>query len=1018
MNPSARSPIPSPGRLGLLSERAGEYLETLGWVGDSSIPLRRALSRAPDPDLALAALVRLYESLAEESPDALSELDTAFREDPTLQARLLGLFGGSGALGDHLVAEPQRWSMLRGELPTRAELFASMLGAVEATPEETVGDEPVDDPALSPSVDLSTPGTYRAGTTGGEAVNALRNTYRDEVTRLAAHDLASLVDDEPHLGLEVVGLFLSDLADAALTAALAVAVATVFPDEKMPNRLAVIAMGKCGARELNYISDVDVIFVAEPSDPKAARVAGEMMRIGSMAFFEVDAALRPEGKAGELVRSLDSHIAYYDRWAKTWEFQALLKARPMTGHRQLAEAYINALSPKVWTASERDDFVQDVQAMRRRVEENVPDNLRDRELKLGRGGLRDVEFAVQLLQMVHGRTDEQLRTVSTLDSLRALRHGGYLAREDGANLEHAYGFIRLLEHRLQLQRYKRTHLLPEDSDTEGYRWLARASGITADRRRSASQNLHEELRRVRGRVRRLHEKLFYRPLLDSIAAYDADALALSPKALERQLAALGFTSPRTSLGHLRALATAGARRGRIHSLLLPTLLEWLASTPDPDAGLLAYRRISEEHHYLSWFLRVLRDDNVIAKRLMRVLGTSVFVADLLQNAPDVIKDLADGTDGPLLVRDDAGDIAKALTAAATRHRTAEGVVRAARSLRRIELARIGAADVLGLLPVQEVCERLTGVWTAVLDAALKAVIRDKTPRDGQAPARIAYIGMGRLGGRELSFGSDADVLIVCDPLGGANDEEALRWATSVAEQVSRLLNTPSSDPPLEIDTDLRPEGRRGPMVRTLASYRAYYSKWAEVWEWQALLRASFCAGDADLGLEFLHMIDVFRYPEGGVPEQTVREIRRIKARVDSERLPRGADPATHTKLGRGGLADVEWTAQLLTMQHASEVPGLHTTSTIEVLDAAADAELITDEERTDLVESWTLATHTRSALTLVRGKQTDQLPKSGSVLTGVAEICSGSSDGQEFLNHYLKVTRHGRKAVDRVFWGE
>src|SRR5699024_561948 len=204
---------------------------------------------------------------------------------------------------------------------------------------------------------------------------------------------------------------------------------------------------------------------------------GGMRRIGSMAFFEVDAALRPEGRSGELVRTLESHTAYYTRWAKTWEFQALLKSRPMTGDLALGEEYHTAVYPLVWTAAERDDFVSDVQAMRRRVEENVPATLRDRELKLGRGGLRDVEFAVQLLQMVHGRTDVELRVASTVDALRALRRGGYIAREDGADLVSAYEFLRLLEHRLQLQRYKRTHLLPPEEDAEGYRWLARAARL-------------------------------------------------------------------------------------------------------------------------------------------------------------------------------------------------------------------------------------------------------------------------------------------------------------------------------------------------------------------------------------------------------------------------------------------------------------------------------------------------------------------------------------------------------------
>ena len=1010
----SRSPIPSPGRLGLLGDRAAEWLDWLGWNDERSIPLLRSLSRAPDPDLALGALVRLREALDAESPAESAELDGALREDVALRGRLLGLFGSSGALGDHIIAEPRRWRILRDDLPDPGDVLAALLGAVGARP------EPAPEGCSEPtqSADLRTVGTYRAELIGGAAVAALRSVYRDQLVLLAAHDLASTVEPLPEPDFEEIGRRLSDLADAALTAALAVAVSTVYPRESMPGRLAVIAMGKCGARELNYISDVDVVFVADPADAKTARVAGEMMRIGTMAFFEVDAALRPEGKSGELVRTLDSHLAYYKRWAKTWEFQALLKARPMTGDMELGESYHRALAPMVWTATARDDFVHDVQAMRRRVEENVPEHLRERELKLGRGGLRDVEFAVQLLQMVHGRTDPDLHVTSTLDALRALRDGGYIARADGRDLITSYQFLRLLEHRLQLQRYKRTHLLPENDDTEGYRWLARAANVRAEGRRDAVGMLDEELRTIRTRVRRLHEKLFYRPLLDSIAAYDAEALALSSEAMERQLAALGFGAPRNALGHLRALAGQTNRRGRIHALLLPTLLEWLADTPDPDGGLLAYRRLCEEHQELTWFLRLLRDDNAIARRLVTVLGTSSFVAELLQHAPEVINDLGDGPDGPLLVAAADADIASALTASAARHHTPEKVIAVARSLRRAELARIGAADVLGMSSVPDVAARLTAVWKAVLEAALAAVIRSSTPEDGRAPARIAIIGMGRLGGNELSYGSDADVLIVCRPEEGVDDDVAVKWAGTVAERVGALLSTPSSDPPLDLDADLRPEGRNGPLVRTLASYRAYYATWAQTWELQALLRASFCAGDAGLGLDFLHMIDEFRYPEDGVPARVLQEIRRMKARVDSERLPRGADPKTHTKLGRGGLADVEWTAQLLTMDHASKVPGLHTTSTLEALEAAAEAGLISEADRAALVESWIAASHARNALVLVRGKATDQLPSHGKVLAAVARICTGRDDPAEYLNDYLRVTRLGRKVVDRLFWGD
>ena len=977
-----RPKLPSVGRLGLVEPTASSDLDRLGWNTDAYVELLWSLSRAPDADTALAAMVRLVDALG----DGWRDLNQDLLTDRGLRGRLFAVLGSSLALGDHLVAHPESWKLLAGRvtLPSAQELRATFRELAETTTDAT------------------------------DALQPLRRLYRDRLLVLAGLDLAPTVENEPVLPFTAVGQHLSDLADAALGAAMIVGHKMV--GGEMP-RLAVIAMGKCGARELNYVSDVDVIFVAEGSPDSlavATRVAGEMMRFAGDAFFEVDAALRPEGKQGQLVRTLESHVAYYQRWAKTWEFQALMKARPAAGDAELGKQYIDALMPMVWTACEREDFVPEVQAMRRRVIENVPAGMRTREIKLGPGGLRDVEFAVQLLQLVHGRNDESLHVASTVDALGALGESGYIGRDDTANLTASYEFLRLLEHRLQLQRLKRTHLLPEEDDDEAMRWLARAAHVRPDGTHDALGVLREELKRQNMRVSRLHAKLFYQPLLESVGTSGIPE-GLSTDAAERQLAALGYEGPQSALTHLRALTGDSGRRGQVQRILLPTLLDWLSDTPDPDAGLLSYRRISEALSDARWYLATLRDEGAVAKRLMKVLGTSAYVPELLMRAPEVIQQYADGPDGPKLCDVEPEAVARALVASAGRHADPLRAIAAARTLRRRELARIASADLLGMLEVTDVCKALTSVWVAVLQAALEAVIRDNTGDEG-APARIAVIGMGRLGGAELGYGSDADVMFVCEPNEGFEDSVAVKWSVSVAEKVRTLLGTPSADPPLEVDANLRPEGRNGPLVRTLASYEAYYAKYAQTWEVQALLRAHRVAGDEDLGQRFLLMIDKTRYPEGGVSQQAVQEIRRIKARVDAERLPRGADPNTHTKLGRGGLADIEWTVQLMQLRHAHKVPALHCTSTLEALNAIGAAELIAEGDIELLRQAWLTATRARNALVLVRGKPNDQLPGPGRQLNAVA-LAAGwpSDDGGEFLDNYLRVTRRAKAVVRKVF---
>ena len=1039
-------------RYGLTDDRAGEYLRAAGWWDDNGAvkeyePILVALSRSPDPDLALLCIDRMRTSNTAD----WRGLNQALATDRGLRARLISVLGASSTLGDFVAARPGEWRRLLTDRQTSPATYpAALLAAVEGNlaqeqqKENKAGPHTEENPEAQPQAkgnpqDENEPQTEGgqppehigeaesgqatsrvesqplAGITGAAAVRELRAAYRGLLLEIAAADLGHLIEPElPALDYQQATARLTYLAESAVRAALAVA-ETEVGAAREKCRLAVIAMGKTGGRELNYVSDVDVLFVADGDLDVATRIASSMMRVATNACFEVDAALRPEGKAGPLVRNLDGHVSYYKRWARTWEFQALLKARPIAGDAALGQDYLDAVRPMVWTAADRDNFVDDVRAMRRRVEDHVPADLLDRELKLGRGGLRDVEFAVQLLQLVHGRNDEALRLGSTVDALAMLGDRGYVGRTDAAELTESYRFLRLLEHRLQLQRLRRTHLFPADKDTDDLRWLARAAGVKSARGKPESQVVLDEFRRHIRRIRRLHEKLFYRPLLEAVARVPTQALRLSPKQAEARLAALGYAAPDGVLRHIEALTAGVSRRAAIQSALLPALLDMFANTPDPDGGLLAYRRVSEALAATPWYLRVLRDEPAVVERLARLLGASKLVPELMSRAPEVLQLLGDADE---LAGRDPEEAARSLRQAVNRHGYLPNAVTAARSFRRHELLRIAAADLLGFMDTLSVCHALSTVWSAVLQATLAAVDRAEAVAAGARLATISVIGMGRLGGAELGYGSDADVLFVCEPANGADEEAAVKYASRVAQSVRRLLSSPSQDPPLHVDVNLRPEGRQGPILRTFESYRAYYRQWSHVWEAQALLRARPIAGDDDLGERFIAMIDPIRYPEQGLDANQVREVRRIKARVDTERLPRGADAATHTKLGRGGLADIEWTMQLIQLRHAHEHPALRTTSTVDGLGAATEAGLIDEVDATELREAWLLTTRVRNAATLVRGKQTDQPPSSGRELAAVASIIRQDveADPGEFFDSYRRTLRRARGVVERLFY--
>lgn len=663
----------------------------------------------------------------------------------------------------------------------------------------------------------------------------------------------------------------------------------------------------------------------------------------------------------------------------------------------------------VWSAAEREQFVTDVQAMRRRVEAHVPHAESQRELKLGAGGLRDVEFAVQLLQLVHGRSDETLRSPNTLAALEALSAGGYVARRDAASLADAYRFTRSLEHLLQLHRLRRTHVLPSGEDD--LRRAGRALGLPGD----PVRELTSAWRRHSREVRRLHEKLFYRPLLLAVARLPGDEVRLTPHAARARLEALGYADPAGALRHIEALTSGVSRRAAIQRTLLPVMLGWFADAADPDAGILGFRKVSDALGTTPWYLRLLRDEGAAAERMAYLLASSRYVTDLLLRAPDAVAILGD--DSALRPRG-PDELRSEMVSATRRHDDAEAGVAALRGLRRRELLRVAVADLLGLLDVAQVGHALTGIAVATLEAALNTATRSvERAATSTIPVRLSIIGMGRLGGGEMDYGSDADVMFIYEPGPGTGEAEAGRRAHAVAEELRRLLGTPGPDPPLPVDAGLRPEGRDGPLVRTLASYESYYARWASAWERQALLRAEPVAGDVGLGERFHDTVEPVRYPPGGLGAAPEREIRRLKARMEAERLPRGADPTTHLKLGRGGLSDVEWVAQLIQLRHAAAVQSLRTRGTLAALEAAAASGLLDRRDAEVLAQAWRTATRLRGAVMLVRGRASDVVPEGVRERAAVARVLGYTPDRTgELVEDYRRVTRRARAVVERVFF--
>ena len=985
--------------------------------------LLEGLRHSPSPDLALKSIVRILSATPEFSRviERGAQAAAAYR-----------LLGASEALGEFLSRRPHHLGILEEDPQQLLRHIQEGAGhAYRSALLEAIGADP----------DAEQPVAEK---TGAEAREAVRVAYREHLTRIALADLCS---EEPSEQLPAIAAALADLAGATLEAALAVARAEVGAERTRPVSLAIIGMGKCGARELNYISDVDVVYAVGPA-PESVRAGdpepGEQVQIRwgtelvkaltkvicgmgpEPGLWEVDANLRPEGKDGPLVRTVDSHRSYYSRWAENWEFQALLKARPVAGDPQLGAQYLAAITDFVWEASSREGFVASVQGMRRRVTEHIPEEEAERQIKLGRGGLRDVEFTVQLLQLVHGRTDPGVRAQTTTEALEQLAEQTYIGRADATQFSENYRWLRLLEHRIQLLRLRRTHLMPVKEQelattARGMRGVAAGQAPAP----AAPEKLLESWKKTKRSVRALHERLFFRPLLAAVAHLSAEEVALSTDAARDRLAALGYLDPKAAMRHIEALTKGLSRRAEIQRTILPVLLGWFAQGVDPDAGLLGFRRVSEALGQTHWYLRMLRDSPAAAERLCALLSGSRYITDVLEDEPESIA---------WLDRDDQlrppgfEALWTEIQSKVVRHAEAEAAVRMIRLIRRREILRVAMGEATGVLVLEEVMQGLSHIDQATILGVLRvAEIERYRGADGQAGeveprTDIAIIGMGRQGGAEIGYGSDADVLFVHQPRDGASEQEARDEAEALVTRTMGLLKNPAkpairAEKILTIDADLRPEGRSGPMVRSLDSYAEYYARWADVWEFQALLRARPLAGSDDVAERFIRIIDPCRYPSE-FPEARIREIRRMKARVEAERMPRGADPSRQVKLGRGGLSDVEWLVQLIQLQHAHEHPELKTTSTLRALREAVNLELLETSDAQTLELAWRLATRVRAGNVLRTGRASDSLPSQRQDLEAIARWAGyGPSSARELEEDYLRATRRARAVYEKLFYG-
>jgi glutamate-ammonia-ligase adenylyltransferase len=967
--------------------------------------LFRALQESPDPNRSLLAFCRWFEATG----NPLVYLNLLCTHPVALEIFCI-VTGSSQIFADLLARQPECFELIadpgqRGERRPVATLTREIRNLVEACRYPELKRE------------------------------ALRRWKAREMLRIGVRDLAGIAS------LAETARAFSDLADACLQAALDIAYTILPKPAQNPPAFAVIAMGKLGGRELNYSSDIDLMFVHADDLPETLlledgtsintlawlnRLAETLIKTlaeeGAHGYvFRVDMRLRPEGRFGPLVRSLSAHRFYYENWAEPWELQALIKARFVAGHRALGEAFHRLITPFVYNPFPPPEFIASIIENKRRIERKCAlEGHTESNIKIGRGGIRDIEFIVQRLQLLHGGKLPSLRTQNTLQALQRLYQAGILPKETHRHLIEDYVFLRTLEHRLQLLHGHQTQTLPPPRSPERLR-LARRMGF------DSLEAFETELSQRRDRVHTYLQNLFYGemppPSLSATTGADLATLldTIDSTASQEQLIRLlhdhGFHYPEKLIPLLQ-MPMRGNEYGGMppdtpieFKNIASRLLEMAARTPNPDAALFGFEALAIAVPNRAQLYAACDDSPQMLDKLLRLAGGSPPLFQRLVRHQEWLETLInpeeESSDWWLPLRK-TKDYSAQIDALAT-------------NLERKWL-EIGARDIWGEIDVLEVQQHLTQLAEQTLQILLELCAQELATKGWteapQALDSLTVFGLGKLGGEELGYASDWDVIFLCDEscLHDTARSHILQRIIELLEEAITHLATHNL--PIALDLRLRPWGKDGALFSSHKALYHYHKTSGEIWEKQALLKARFVAGNSKQGTYATQVLQAISYPNPFPKTYTVA-MRAMKRRIETERL----EPhlrASDLKLGHGGLLDIEWLTQWLQMQHGRRIPSLRCQNTVQTLDSLADAHLLDNSEADVLIATYLLLTRARNALWLHTGRSQDRLPEDKISVRAFARLLGYVDDqeGLQALNDIRRAMNEARRIFESRFYAD
>ncbi len=998
--------------------RAEKNIQLLAGRGEGCDAFRRILPRVleclrevADPDAALNSWERLVGTLRDRKAHFERLIDS-----PEALETLLKIFGASEYLADILVRFPR--------------LFHD-------TVENGQWHTPVDKDSLRADLDAR----MNDGADFDSGLAILRDFKQRHMLGVGARDICGGADVEQTLSE------MTSLTDVCVEAALEIAEAEVRArygtpmDESDPGREAtavVIALGKLGGGELNYSSDIDLMFMyshegeTRPKDGRQsvsnqeyfAKLAEKCIDLLARHtdqghLFRVDMRLRPMGSKGPLVSSLDAHLYYYESFGESWERQALLKARPVAGDKDLARSFLDEMRPFIYPKYIDHQGIRELQGLKRRIERRVDsEGLTLTEVKLGRGGIRDIEFTVQFHQLLNGGRHPELRVTSTLQALWALKGIDYISQTEFESLMEAYRFLRTLENRLQIMQNRQLHVLP--SNRKEVDNLARGLGYSSAGALSAGDAFERDYSRHTGKVRELFDKFFGKMFAETRRASPVVDLILNPEPakaeIESTLGHFGFADCAAAYENLRALAEGSAsspypsRTRYFFSNIAPILLQHLEKSPDPDMALNNVQRCVAALGAPSTYYEVLSSNPKALEPLVALSAYSDYLIRLFVGDPGVIDFLLSTR-----VLEEESSHEKIEKALGKFLDVNPDFFEAVQRFKNGELLRIGLRDTLGLADIAEVTRELSFVAEAVLEKVYERCLKEHVSRYGKplgsdgSPSTMSILGMGKLGGREINYASDLDVVFVYSSpgqtSGGASGPVSChQFFAALAGRVMKKMSELNSYGFLyKMDARLRPDGAQGPLTVSFDSFTDYHRGKGALWEKRAMTRQRPVAGDMALGERLTDFKGRLIYDRGffnaDVVEDAVAMLGRIIEEAESER-----HEGVQIKNAVGGIVEIEFLVQLLQLRHGPDAPELRTTNALEALDLLGEGGFISRKNHDDMTAALVLLRRIENRLRLMHDRSLDELPSDPDALDKLALRLNVTGSAQQSPGQTLVAT--------------